>query len=343
MDRLAIRRVDVAAQLAPDSVARVKGFSLLGRDLVVGDTLLVAMDSLGAEIAPPGEPALWFTLAAAGEATPEVFRLDPLRISSHRSDISGHAVLPRSFDVPRMADRLDVKLEARPLALADLASVYPAVPPEGDLTFQVGASAKGRLVTAQLAARLDSAAIDLEGSTVVGRGAPAVYRVRGKVKDLDPSRLHRSAPIGAVNGEVEADIRGETLALADGNASLRLRGSRVADTDLRGLDFNAALTRGRADLRLRGDVLGGSVRANGMGEALRFGAVVPTRRGRDRTRGHGGGREDAGRGRGASPCSTCGSGCRETVSPRGRRTCAAGSISRRCGVVESACRWVTRA
>ena len=263
VDRLTIRRVDVTAQLAPDSIARVKGFGLSGRNLVVGDTLLVVMDSIGAEIAPPGEPALWFTLAAAGEATPEVFRLDPLRISSHRSEIAGHAVLPRSFDVPRMADRLDVKLEARPVALADLASLYPAVPPEGDLTFQVGASAQGRLVTARLAARLDSAAIDLEGTTVVGRGAPAVYRVRGEVKDLDPSRLHRSAPMGAVNGEIEADIRGETLALADGNASLHLRGSRVANTDLRGLDFDAELTRGRADLRIRGDVLGGHVRATG--------------------------------------------------------------------------------
>jgi translocation and assembly module TamB len=263
VDRLTIRRVDVTARLAPDSIARVKGFGLSGRNLVVGDTLLVVMDSIGAEIAPPGEPALWFTLAAAGEATPEVFRLDPLRISSHRSEIAGHAVLPRSFDVPRMADQFEVKLEARPVALADLASVYPDVPPQGDLTFQVGASAQGRLVTARLAARLDSAAIDLEGSTVVGRGAPAVYRVRGEVKDLDPSRLHRSAPMGAVNGEIDADIRGETLALADGNASLHLRGSRVAKADLQGLDFDADLTRGRADLRLRGDVLGGRVRATG--------------------------------------------------------------------------------
>ncbi|HEY9506583.1 MAG TPA: translocation/assembly module TamB domain-containing protein [Gemmatimonadales bacterium] len=263
VDHLTIRRVDVAAHLAPDSIARVKDLALSGRNLVIGDTLLVALDSIGAEIAPPGEPALWFRLAAAGAATSEVFRLDPLRISSHRSDISGHAVIPRSFEVPRMADRLDVRLEARPVALADLASLYPAVPPDGDLTFQVGASAKGRLLTARLAARLDTAAIDLEGSTVVGRGAPVVYRVRGELKDLDPSRLHRSAPMGAVNGRIEADIRGETLALADGNASLRLRGSRVANTDLRHLDFDAELTRGRADLTLRGNVLGGSVRATG--------------------------------------------------------------------------------
>jgi translocation and assembly module TamB len=263
VDRLTVRRLDIAAQLAPDSIARAKGFTLLGRDLVLGDTLLVTMDSLGTEFAPPGEPALWFTLAAAGAATPEFFRLDPLRISSHRSELAGHAVLPRSFDVPRLADRLDVKLEARPLALADLASVYPAVPPEGEVTLDAGATAKGRLVTAQLAARLDSAVVDLEGSTVVGRGAPAVYRVRGEVSELDPSRLYRSAPIGAVNGKIEADIRGETLALADGSASVRLRGSRFANTDVRDLNFSADFTRGRADLKLRGELFGGAIRAQG--------------------------------------------------------------------------------
>jgi translocation and assembly module TamB len=263
VDRLMVRRLDIAAQLAPDSVARAKGFTLLGRDLVLGDTLLVTMDSLGTEFAPPGEPALWFSLTAAGAATPDVFRLDPLRVSSHRSEIAGHAVLPRSFDVPRMAERLDVKLEARPLALADLASIYPAVPPEGELNLDAGATARGRLVTAQLAARLDSAAIDLEGSTVLGRGAPAVYRVRGEVTELDPSRLHRSAPIGAMNGKIEADIRGETLALADGNASVALRGSRLANTDVRELSVSAELTRGRADLKLRGEMLGGTVRAEG--------------------------------------------------------------------------------
>ncbi|HEY7614538.1 MAG TPA: translocation/assembly module TamB domain-containing protein [Gemmatimonadales bacterium] len=263
VDRLTVRRLDVAAQLAPDSIARARSLTLLGRDLVLGDTLLIAMDSLGTEFAPPGEPALWFTLAGAGAATPDVFRLDPLRISSHRSEIAGHAILPRSFDVPRMADQLDVKLEARPLALADLASVYPAVPPEGELTLDAGATARGRLVTAQLAARLDSAAIALEGSTVVGRGAPAVYRVRGEVNELDPSRLHRSAPMGAVNGKIEADIRGETLALADGNASVRLRSSRFATSDVRDLNLRADFTRGRADLRLRGELLGGTVRAQG--------------------------------------------------------------------------------
>ncbi len=263
VDRLAISRLDIAAHLAPDSVARAEDLALRGRDLVVGDTVLLTMDSLGAEIAPPGEPALWFSLVAAGAATPEVFRLDPLRISSHRSDIAGRAVVPRSFDDPQMAERLDVRLEARPLALADLASIYPDVPPEGELQLDVGASARGRLVTAQLAARLDQATIELEGGTVLGRGAPAVYQVSGEVRELDPSRLHRAAPIGRLTGEIEADLRGETLTLADGSASVRLRNSRIGETDLRGLDLQADVKQGRADLRVRGRVFGGTVRVAG--------------------------------------------------------------------------------
>ena len=263
IDRLTVRGVDVAARLAPDSTARIKDLTLHGRGLVVGDPALLTVDTVHASISPPGEPPLWFDLAAAGAATAEEIRLEPLRISSHRSEIAGSVIWPRSFDDPRIAERLDVRLSALPLSLADLASVYPGVPPEGDVRLEATASAAGRLITAQLAARLDPGTIRLEGSTVVGRGAPAVYRVHGEVHDLDPSRLHRSAPIGVVNGEIEADIRGETLPLADGSGFLRLRGSRFGESDLHDLDLRAEVKRGRADLVLRGRILGGSVRADG--------------------------------------------------------------------------------
>ncbi|MBA3316952.1 MAG: hypothetical protein H0T50_02535, partial [Gemmatimonadales bacterium] len=263
IDRLTVRRVEIEAHLAPDSTARARGLFLDGRGLVLGDPILLALDTLGASVAPPGGSPLWFDLAAAGAVTAEEIRLDPFRIKSHRSDIAGRVVFPRSFDDPRVADRLDVSLEALPLALADLASVYPGVPPDGELRLEAAASAEGRLVTARLAARLDPGTIELQGSTVMGRGAPAVYRLHGEVRDLDPSRLHRSAPIGVVNGEVDADLRGETLPVADGHASLQLRGSRVGETDLRDIDLRAEVNRGRADLALKGQIFGGSVRADG--------------------------------------------------------------------------------
>ena len=263
IDRLQLRRIDVAARLGPDSIARVRGLELRGRRLLVGDTVLLTLDTLRASLSPPVEPPLWFDLAAAGEATAGEIRLDPVRLKSHRSEIAGRLVLPRTFDDPRLAERLDVRLTALPLALADLAAVYAGVPPEGDLRLEATASASGRLVTATLAARLDRGTVELRGSTAVGRGAPAVYRVHGEVRDLDPSRLHRSAPIGVVSGEVDADLRGETLPLADGSASLKLRGSRVGETELRDLDLRATVERGRADLALRGALMGGSLRADG--------------------------------------------------------------------------------
>jgi translocation and assembly module TamB len=263
IDRLVVRRADVAAMLAPDSTARIRGLTLEGRDLVVGDAVLLTMDTVYASVAPPGEPPLWFEVAAAGAATADVIRLEPLHIQSHRSLVTGRMVVPRSFDDPRMVERLDIRLDALPLALADLASVVPGVPPEGDLRLRATAGADGRLITAQLAARIDEGVIELNGGTVAGRGAPAVYRLNGTVRDLDPSRLHRAAPMGRVSGEIQADLRGETLADADGRASLRLRGSQVGQTDVRSLDLRADVKRGRADLDLRGELLGGTVRADG--------------------------------------------------------------------------------
>ena len=82
------------AMLAPDSTARIRGLTLEGRDLVVGDAVLLTMDTVYASVAPPGEPPLWFEVAAAGAATSDVIRLEPLHIQSHRSLVTGRMVVP---------------------------------------------------------------------------------------------------------------------------------------------------------------------------------------------------------------------------------------------------------
>ena len=178
IDRLTVRRVDVAAQLAP---GLDRHGSAASRSTAATSWWAIPSSSPWTPSAPrwrrPASPPLWFDLAAAGAATAEEIRLDPLRIKSHRSDIAGRLVLPRSFDDPRIAERLDVELEALPLALADLASVYPGVPPEGDVRLEATASAAGRLVTARLAARLDQGT-DRAGR-LDGRGTRARRRCTG--------------------------------------------------------------------------------------------------------------------------------------------------------------------
>ncbi|MBA3893472.1 MAG: translocation/assembly module TamB domain-containing protein [Gemmatimonadales bacterium] len=262
IDELRIREIQATAAVAPDSMYRVRALMLNGGDFVMGDTLLLRMDTLHLSLAPPGDSP-WFEVAASGAVTPEVFRLDPLRIESRRSLIEGNLVLPRNFDDPRLVRRLDVRLKAMPLALADVSAVYPPVPAEGYLRAEIVAGGEGRMVTAQLAARLGEATMSFQGGTVMGSDAPAVIRLRGEVNRLDPSLLHEAAPAGSVTGELEADLRGETLALASGSASVSLRGTRVGATELRRLDLAADVRQGRAEVELRSELLGGTVRTDG--------------------------------------------------------------------------------
>src|SRR3954449_1083827 len=163
IEHLKLRDVQLIGALSPDSVVRVRGLNLAGRDLAVGDTVLLAIDQLNFGVSPPGSTR-WFALATRGAITAAEFRFDPLRIQTEETRIAGRAVLPRNLADPLLADRLDVRLQATPLALADLAAVVPAVTPEGDL--HIDASARGAgdgLVTAHLGARLDEARLTLDG------------------------------------------------------------------------------------------------------------------------------------------------------------------------------------
>jgi translocation and assembly module TamB len=261
--RLAVSDAELAARFGPDSVARVRRLLIRGHDLVAGRRVTMTLDTVAAALAPPADSTVWFSLSARGAALRDELRLDPVSIRTDRSAIAGRAVIPRSFDDPRQAGRLDVKLTALPLALADLAAVYPAVPPGGELRLEAGATARGRLATVSLGARLDSATFDLTGSTVLGHDAPAYLKVEGKVRRLDPSRLHRSAPAALLSGNIAADLRGPSLPHADGEASLRLDDSRLGTRAVKALDLHATVADGRADLALRGDLGGVGVRAGG--------------------------------------------------------------------------------
>jgi autotransporter translocation and assembly factor TamB len=260
--RIALRDVQLAAWLSPDSAVQVRSLTLLGHDLRLTSPLLLTIDDFSAAMAPPGTRR-YFAVSARGVLAPEELRFDPLRIQTERTDIVGRAVLPRRFDEPRQVDRLAVRLEGRPLALADLAAVVPAVRPEGDVTFNAQADGQGRLITATLAAALDEATLELDSRTTLNRGRPASHRVKAEVRRLDPSRLLRSAPAGDLTGRFNADLRGSPLRESDGRVRLRLARSRLGGTALNRLDLDANLTGGRADLQVLGDLPAGELRARG--------------------------------------------------------------------------------
>ncbi len=259
--RLQVRDAGVAAALSADSIARVRGFDLTARDLHLGDTALASIESLSFAVQPPGSQR-WLAVETRGGLTAEEIRLDPLRIHTELSQLSGRAVVPRSFAETRSVDRLDVRLAGRPLDLADLASLAPTVPAKGKLQFDARATGEGDLVTAHLGARLDQATVTFDGGTRLERGTPKSYRLHGVIRRLDLARLHASAPTGSVNADLDAKLDGP-LPQANGDVSLRLDRSRIGTSTVRHFDLSATLVRGAADLRLRGTLDTGAVTATG--------------------------------------------------------------------------------
>ena len=262
IERLELRDVQLAAELRPDSALRVRGLSLRARNLMVGEQVLVNLNQLSAAVAAPGS-AQWFAVATQGAVTADEFRFDPIRIQTEQSRIVGRAVLPRDLNNPRQVDRLDLRFQATPLALADLAAVVPSVTPVGDLRVEASAEGSGNgLVTARMGARLDEALLSVNAiAPLPNRGVD--YRVRAQMRRLDPARLYRAAPSGSLNGTVEMALHGESLETVDGRFALRLTPSRLAGNAVKRLSLRADLRGGSAGLVLRGSLERGTLSAAG--------------------------------------------------------------------------------
>jgi translocation and assembly module TamB len=259
--RLRVKDAALAATLSPDSVARVRVLDLAGRELVVARTTLLRIDALGLALQPPAS-GRWFAVTTRGVVTADEIRLDPLRVQTELSRLSGHAVVPRRFDDAREVDRLDLRLSAQPLDLADLSAVVPSVPDTGKLRFDASASAEGDFVTTHLAATLDRARLTLDGGTRLRQGKLTSYRVHGVARRLDLSRLVSSAPAGELNARIDADVAGP-LPRADGRVRLALGSSTIGTTVVRRLDLDAVLAGGAAELTLRGALDTGTLNVRG--------------------------------------------------------------------------------
>ncbi|HET7427013.1 MAG TPA: hypothetical protein VFJ50_08220, partial [Gemmatimonadales bacterium] len=213
---LGVRDLAVTAELGPDSLARARVQELAIKDLVLGQVTQLKIDALRLAVQPPTSDR-WLGLATRGAVTGDEIRLDPLRMFTETTDLSGRLVVPRRFDDARHVDRLDIRLLAQPLDLADLAGLMPAGPGTGLLRFDARANGEGDMVTAHLAAALDRGRLTLDGGTRLDRGKPTSVRLHGVISELDPAKVSASAPAGELNATVDADMRG-ALRTADGSA-----------------------------------------------------------------------------------------------------------------------------
>jgi translocation and assembly module TamB len=256
-----VRDAAVAAEFSPDSVVRLRGLTSLVRDLEVGEQVTARVDRLNFALAPPRSP-VWFAVSTRGDLSADVLHFEPLRIQTERTSIAGKVTLPRRLDDPRVVDRLDLRLAATPLALADLASMVPSVAHEGTVDLNATARARGGVVTAHLDAGMGKGKVVVTASTHLDRGKPRGLQLHGTLQRVDPISLSSAAPAGNINGTVDADLEGPPDS-ATGTADVRVADSRIGTTPLKRIDLHTEIVGRRAEVKVSGAVRPGAFALNG--------------------------------------------------------------------------------
>ena len=202
VDRLDVRGGRYALSAGADSTgSRIDEVSIAARDVVLGNTLAVGLDSLALRYIPKGAgaaDAIRFVLVASvGESGLEVRRLG---LRGPSSAATGKANV--ALAAPDSTSALEIELHADPLVLSDLALFLPGQEWEGDVTADVvlrgarldrlSGSVRMRFTEARLRG-VDFGPTDLQADFADGRaalevattweGAPA--RVRGWARPLD--------------------------------------------------------------------------------------------------------------------------------------------------------------
>ena len=162
-----VRDGAMVAELSPDSVLRVRGLSMLVRDLAVGDVVTARIDRLNVAVAPPTS-STWFAVSTRGQAAADLFSFDPVRVQTERSDLAGRVVAAAT------AGRHASPGQARH-------------PPQGLAPFTRRHRAAGscRCLQRRSELRPDGVGPVRRGQRPAGRGGQA--RRRGSVR-LDPAR-----------------------------------------------------------------------------------------------------------------------------------------------------------
>ncbi len=260
IDLIDVRDASLMAALAPDSLLRVRGFTAVVRDFATGSPLTARIDRVNFAVSPPGGP--WFAVASRGEVMPDFYRLDPIRIQTERTTIAGQLTLPRSLDDPRLLEHLKGRLLGTPVAMADLSTVFPTLVSQGVLDVDASVGAEGNAITGELEAGIGAGRLILSGRSPLESGKPQGVTVHATLRNLDPSKVVRTAPPGRIEGSLDAALRG-ALDTTSGTADLRLRSSRIGSTDLTTLRLHSDVERGRATIRGRGVTDMAAVTANG--------------------------------------------------------------------------------
>jgi translocation and assembly module TamB len=247
-----------------DSVMHVDDFNVFVRDLVLGDEVSLAVDSLWLALRPPGEAAT-VGFRTAGSLYDGRLLLDSLRVESERTDLVAHGSLQLPGSEGDYIRDIDFRVHARPLAFSDVRAFIPTLDPARELTLEARVTGTSALMHPRIDARTDDgASLFLEGDLATGIDGPVAYRFTGELRRFDPA-IVTGGDRGAVllSADLRTDLEGTSLQEIDGTLDARVFNSRFGEFAPDRTVLSARFRNGTATIDLRGGLRGTTLATSG--------------------------------------------------------------------------------
>ncbi len=256
-----LRRGHVEAHFysaAGDSVVTVEGLNLALSGFEKGpDRLAGSLDTLYATATPNAGGTV--RLSGAGAFGDDRVMLHTFLLESRRSDVRASGVV----DYGDSTLTFDADLQATPLAFADVRAFVP-VPLYGTPTVRLQANGTPDDVLARLNAEFaEGGTVELSGA-FSGASGPVRYVAEGTLRDFDPGRiLGNPALAGALNADLDLDLRGPSRDALDGTLDVKVRPTTLGERRIERADLVGQFTGGQLRFTLGAAVPGARVLAEG--------------------------------------------------------------------------------
>ena len=220
-----------------------------------GEGIAFTLDTVSARVTAPGRtrPAVLSARArlSEGQLTVTGFRLES---DSSRVTARGNLVLPGPTG--REIRDVDFRLAAEPLDFRDIQPLVPELKLPASMRLTARISGRSSLLQLDVDGRTsDGAEVTLEGELTPAITGPVQYRLEGSARNLDPRMLGLTDGRGRTSAEFNLALKGDSLPVVSGDASIRLGSIRLGDGELAPSRLTARFDQGTARYRLDGALL----------------------------------------------------------------------------------------
>ncbi|HEY9505418.1 MAG TPA: hypothetical protein VIQ27_05585, partial [Gemmatimonadales bacterium] len=261
IDRLAVTRGTVRVEFAEwgrERDLRIEDLQVASSAISIGPGVRVGGTRVRFQAAPRGGFPAWVAVEARGSLQPTLITLDTLLLRTPSSALAAAGAIPLGGGRgrPLGLDSLRLHLVAQPLAWRDLRLLRPKLDYPGTVTLDLEGRGRRDGADFRLAVNAPDGGSTLLRAFATPPGASPMAargRITLQAQDLRLFTLD-SSPAGVVNGDIGFDLRWPSLDRLDGRVDARLHESRYKALALRRVAGKAALSRGRADIELVGEL-----------------------------------------------------------------------------------------